>query len=103
MGGATVVCTDKTGTLTKNMMFVNKTFCCEKVLKAEQKAGENVKIGEQSVFNLLMQSALWNTHARIEKYGHSNYDINGSATDIGMFRYFMDVTSKEICYLFHRE
>jgi len=96
-----VICTDKTGTITKNMMMVSQIFTCEKIQKAEKMIGEDVKVGNQTVFDLLMQSAMWNTHARIEKYGHSQYEIYGSATDTGVIRYFMEVTSKGICHLLH--
>lgn len=52
-------------------MFVYQSFTCEKVQKLDQKFGQNVYIGQESVFEILMKSAIWNTNARIEKYGQS--------------------------------
>lgn len=93
MGGTTVVCTDKTGTLTKNQMFVQKAFCCEKFQDADTKFGLEVKFGDQCVFDLLIESAIYNSAARIESYTSIN-DIHGDATDKAIIKYFMDTTGK---------
>lgn len=43
LGAATVLCVDKTGTITKNLMEVKKVFCNDKIVDKDELRDENLK------------------------------------------------------------
>lgn len=62
MGGADTICTDKTGTLTKNQMTVKEFYTMEQVFKDRPPNFKQLATAE-----LLAEGVLYNCSARIEK------------------------------------
>ena len=63
-----------------------------------KKSLESAKTGDQSALKLLMECSLWNSNARIEKYGQNLFCLQGQATDKGLINFFADLTSMMDCY-----
>lgn len=80
MGGATHICTDKTGTLTKNEMTVQAVMALEKVIQVEgaedeqfdafvmesKRQFENLRLGNQTIWDILYEGVIWNSSAWFE-------------------------------------
>ena len=58
---------------------------------------QSVFIVQDSVLDLLMNCALWDTSARIEKDPMS-YKIYGSATDSGLINFFIELMGDKVCF-----
>jgi magnesium-transporting ATPase (P-type) len=87
MGGANEVCTDKTGTLTKNQMTVQEIYINEQVVKGRVRG---LTVDQYASADLFVQGVLWNCSARIEK-NHSTgvLEPKGNCTEIGLIKYLM--------------
>jgi magnesium-transporting ATPase (P-type) len=104
MGGATHICSDKTGTLTENKMTVMQIMVSEKicgaganftkefVVDAQKNISERILV-EDNLWDVLRQSILYNSDAyleRDEKAKHG-YKTAGNVTEQGIFKFFQEV------------
>lgn len=77
MGGASEICTDKTGTLTKNQMTVMEYYSMGNVYDASRPSDfESIKVKE-----LLKEGILFNCSARIEKTSTGVLETKGNCTE----------------------
>lgn len=85
MGGADTICTDKTGTLTKNQMTVREFYTMEQVFTDRPANFKQLATAE-----LLAEGVLYNCSARIEKKDGVETPA-GNVTEQGLIRFLMDV------------
>lgn len=104
MGGATHICSDKTGTLTENKMTVMQVMVSEKICAAganftnqfvvDAKNSISERTCESdSLWDVLRQSIFYNSDAyleRDEKAKHG-YKTAGNVTEQGIFKFFQEV------------
>lgn len=76
MGGANEICTDKTGTLTKNQMTVKEFYTCEQVF-----AGRPANFSTIPTATLMAEGVLFNCSARIEINDRGFEEAMGNCTE----------------------
>jgi Ca2+ transporting ATPase len=86
MGGADQICTDKTGTLTKNQMTVREFYTMEQVFNDRP---ANFKSLHSAT--LLGEGVLYNCSARIEKTPEGKSVPAGNVTEQGLIRFLLDL------------
>lgn len=85
MGGADTICTDKTGTLTKNQMTVREFYTMDQVFNDRPSNFKQLATAE-----LLAEGVLYNCSARIEKKDGIEVPA-GNVTEQGLLRFLMDM------------
>lgn len=87
MGGANEICTDKTGTLTKNQMSVKGFYTMDQIYY-----GRPANFSKLATSELLTEGVLYNCSARIEKDPNTHALIpKGNCTEQGLIRFLMEV------------
>lgn len=85
MGGANEICTDKTGTLTKNQMTVKEIYFLDTVYTGVPDHFNTLPRNE-----LLAEGVLFNCSARIERNEFGALETKGNCTEQGLIAYLME-------------
>ena len=86
MGGANEICTDKTGTLTKNEMSVREIYFNEQIY-----SGRPSHFNSLTNADKLIESVLFNCSARIERNWMGDFEAKGNCTEQGLIKFLMEV------------
>ena len=92
LGETTVICTDKTGTLTKGEMTVKKIFVNDSIIEVSGTGyegegkfllhGKEVSVNKDKALSLLLKSGVICNDSNIERTGEdSSYHVRGSPTE----------------------
>jgi Ca2+ transporting ATPase len=87
MGGASEICTDKTGTLTKNKMTVQEFYTLEQVFDGTKNAVATYE--SLATKELLKEGVLFNCSARVEKSDTGVFEAKGNCTEVGLINFLM--------------
>ncbi|KAJ2161686.1 plasma membrane calcium [Coemansia sp. RSA 552] len=102
MGGATVVCTDKTGTLTQNRMTVVRGYVADRELKSRAEALEFYETLPQHTRDLLFESIAVNSTAFEGPDEKGNIDFIGSKSECALLGFGkvcgLDYRSERACH-----
>jgi Ca2+ transporting ATPase len=86
MGGANEICTDKTGTLTKNQMTVKEFYTLDTVY-----TGRPSNFNDLFTSKLMAEGVLYNCSARIERNDNGSQEPKGNVTEQGLLRCLMEL------------
>lgn len=86
MGGANEICTDKTGTLTKNQMTVREFYTMDTVFQGRP---QNFK--DLATAKLMGEGVLYNCSARLERNERGEQIPVGNVTEQGLIRCLVDL------------
>lgn len=85
MGGATEMCTDKTGTLTQNRMTVKAVY----MAGVNQSGDTDYTLLQNKNLNLLVESVVYNSSGFIQTEAGRQVP-KGNVTEVGLLKYFLD-------------
>jgi len=108
LGSVTVICADKTGTLTEEKMYVQEIFTNGKLfLKKENKIllnNKQVDLTTNKEFIQLIKTSILCNDARFEKLESGGYSFTGDSTEEALIRLALDlnISKKKLMILIER-
>ena len=87
MGGASEICTDKTGTLTKNKMTIQEFYTMEQVFDGTKK--DSINFNNIATHKLMTEGVLFNCSARVERLENGVFVAKGNCTEVGLINFLM--------------
>lgn len=86
MGGANEICTDKTGTLTKNQMTVKEFYTMDNIF-----SGRPANFNDLATAKLMAEGVVYNCSARIERSDTGSQEPKGNPTEQGLLRCLLEL------------
>ena len=87
MGGASEICTDKTGTLTKNKMTIQEFYTMEQVFDGTKR--DSINFNSIATNQLLKEGVFFNCSARVERTETGVFEAKGNCTEVGLINFLM--------------
>ncbi len=95
LGETTVICSDKTGTITTSEMTARKIFCDNKIFEISGTGyeatgdfsynGEKINIQKNNSLNLLLKAGILCNDSKIKRTGTGNeYSLRGTSTEVAL-------------------